>query len=929
MKPPVSILLAAVLALPAGLCWVPANPVSAAPGDPDTAFKSTGFTRAGIGPAVSNIGAGVVAQADGRIIVAGNAQNGDNMDFSLFRYNTDGSLDNTFGTNGRVLTTFGAAHEIGTCITIQGDDKIVAGGYSGGQFAVARYLPDGTLDASFSGDGRATAGEINMCSGNGITLQPDGKIVLVGSRVIGSANHLALVRFLPDGSLDATFGTNGIVTSAFLDSEIGEGVVLQEDLKIVAVARAFILPSTDVIEVVRYNPDGSLDPSFDFNGYAVTTIGASAEGLGITLQTSLTDPTKLVVVGTADMGFGGYDLAIVRYNPDGSLDTSFGGDGIVTTDLSGDDDGAESVLIQYTGATPTGIVVSGWATVSGYYDFAAARYSLNGLLDSSFDGDGVVITAVSPPFVSSPDDAASGMIRSFGQIVLVGSAQNLRADCAVVRYNHNGSLDTSFDGDGIRLEDAGNHQAIGRDVLIQPDGRIVIAGVQRSYADRDFAVFRCLPDGSPDSSFNSAGWTIFPVGFVQDEATTVSWQPDGKIVVAGYSESGADTNIALARLNSDGTGDVTFGSFGIVSTHVAGLNVTVEDMVIQPDGRIVVAGTAWSNQEQAMLMVVARFQSDGGPDVTFARALALQPDGKLLIAGSGRIIRQPAPSLDFVAVRLNADGSYDTSFGLGGIAIMQVAAGNNYGRSVAVQPDGRIIVAGHTEPGSNQDVALVRLNADGSLDTTFDGDGIVLTPIDSPSGTVDGLVLQSNGRIVVAGSSLTNLHDVDFLRYNADGSLDGTYGDAGFATFDIDSGTWDDASGLALDSDGHAVVAGTSSGLFLVGRVLGDGTVSAVSIEREVPGPMLQVQPPYPNPTRLGAVVEFRTVSDEPVTAVLIDASGRRIRTFGAGERHEAGFHQFVWDGRGDAGAPVASGVYFVRITHAGGSVVRSLTVLH
>lgn len=925
--------------VPIGSSWP--RLAGATPGDLDATFHSTGYLRAGLGPA-QNRGNAVIAQADLKVVVAGSCINGFDSDFSTHRYNTDGSLDGTFGTGGKVATSFSLNHDYGRCVTIQADDKIVVGGDASGQMALARYNPNGTLDPTFGGDGRVTVGAVGTCLGNAITGQPDGKLVLAGSTILGSAVHLAVARFLPDGSLDPSFGAGGIVNTSLFDWEAAEGITYQPDGKLVVVGTGHILGNT-VLFVARYTASGVLDTSFDSDGYATVEISPETEGYAVAIQNSLTDPTKIVAVGTTGSKFN-HDFLIVRFNFDGSLDSSFGVGGIVTTDFSGAWDEAHSVWIQYTGATPNRILVGGYGVVASG-DFAVARYNLNGTLDATFDGDGRTNVQMSHPSGPNQNDGVTGMIRSVGRIVLVGYAYGNQQDleCAIARLNDTGALDGTFDLDGKRLEDAGSTIGSARSVLVQPDGRIVTAGNMSGATGDDFAVFRCLADGTPDMSFNGGAWSKTAIGPYDDEVAAVARLSDGKLLVAGYSALAGETSVVLVRYNADGTNDSGFGTGSIVVHHVGGMSLEVADMAIQPDGRILVAATTVS---EPWGIVVARFESDGAPDPTFgiysghtavflgyggaANAMTLQSDGKIVIAG--RVATGPGDDeFDFLVLRFDADGALDPSFGASGSVITLMGSEFDEATDVAVEANGKILVAGSSEIGADKTMALARYNGDGSLDTSFDSDGRVFLTIPNYVGTA-ALAIQANGRIVVAGSQLNpppQGSDFVVARFQSNGGVDASYGNGGTTVLDIDGGSVDLAQGLALDGEGQAVLVGGSSGLFSIARLLGDDALTDVGQpDGRVSRAALLVEAPRPNPTTLGTTIRFRTSESGPLTALLVDVTGRHVRSIADKEPRSAGEHLLRWDGQDDSGNAVASGIYFIRVRHGSASGGEKITVI-
>jgi uncharacterized delta-60 repeat protein/uncharacterized repeat protein (TIGR01451 family) len=368
----------------------------------------------------------------------------------------------------------------------------------------------------------------------------------------------------------------------------------------------------------------------------------------------------------------------------GELDVSFGVNGKVTTDVGANDNGYALTL------QPDGkVIVAGWSGSR----FGLARYNTNGSLDTSFDTDGKVATVF-----GSNDRGHDVVVQDDGKIVVVGESDN---NFALARYNSDGSLDTSFGVGGKVTTDFGSSDN-GWAAILQADNKIVVAG----RSDNNFALARYNSDGNLDTSFGVDGKVITDFGSSNDIAQAVALLSDGKFVVAGQS----NFSFALARYNSDGSLDTSFGTAGKVFT--AGFNSGSDDMVIQPDGKIV------------------------------------------LVGNSG----------DIAMVRYNSDGSLDTSFGTDGKVIIDFGS-TEFGNGVAILPNGKLVFVGTT---LNADIVLIRLNSDGSLDSSFDTDGKIVTDFGSYDYGED-VLLQTDGKIVVSGESGS---DFALVRYLGDPILD-------------------------------------------------------------------------------------------------------------------------------------------------------------
>ena len=348
----------------------------AAPGGLDPSFGNGGTVITSFGG--SDVASAVVIQSDGKLVVAGRTNIAGNTVFALARYNAIGSLDPAFGTGGLVTTDFGSTDQA-LAVALQTDGKIVTAGRRGSDVIVARYNADGSQDTLFGNAGRVItnfgATELALA----LVLQPDGKIVVAGrtNRPTPNGNfEFALARYQSTGTVDTTFGTAGLVTTDFGGTvDRAFAMALQPDGKLVVVG-----DSDANFALARYDPNGSLDASFGAGGKVVTSFGGADQASAVTLQPD----GKIVVAGQTDTGIS-IDFALARYLPDGSLDGAFGSGGRVTTNFTGtSDDLGSAVALQFDGK----IVVGGTSDDN----FALARYTAEGVLDTSFGSAGTVTT---------------------------------------------------------------------------------------------------------------------------------------------------------------------------------------------------------------------------------------------------------------------------------------------------------------------------------------------------------------------------------------------------------------------------------------------------------------------------------------------------------------------------------------------------------
>ena len=327
-----------------------------------------------------------------------------------------------------------------------------------------------------------------------------------------------------------------------------------------------------------------------------------------------------------------------------------------------------------------------------------------------------------------------------------------------------GDMDTTFgSGSGMVRTAIGTGDDRATAIALQPDGKIVVAGYC-SNGNNDFCLARYHPNGALDSSFDSDGTVITSIGPFTDNAYAIALQPDGKIVVAGACSNGSDWDFCVARYHSNGALDSSFNSTGTVITSIGSSDDIAQAIALQPDGKIIVAGYCGSGSNKDFCL--ARYHTNGALDFSFdsdgmvitpigssndfAQAIALQPDGKIVVAGHC----WNGSNWDFCLARYHSNGTLDSSFDSDGKVTTPIGSSNDEAYAIALQPDGKIVVSGACKNGSDWDFCLARYHPNGALDFSFDSDGKVTTPIGSFIDEVHAIALQPDGKIVVAGYCL-------------------------------------------------------------------------------------------------------------------------------------------------------------------------------
>jgi uncharacterized delta-60 repeat protein len=426
------------------------------------------------------------------------------------------------------------------CTIARGAGTVAGASVSDIAVSCAPPAPSPGLDPTFGGDGKVTAA-VGHGEAEALLIQPDGAIVSAGRSVAAGGVDFTLTRHDRSGNLDPLFGDGGIVRTN-LGSAADEAfdAALQRDGRIVAVGRTDGTGANRNFAVVRYEPDGDPDPGFGGGDGIVTTdfTGSVDQANAVAVQPD----GRIVVAGHAatlrPLGADN-DFAVARYETDGDPDPTFGGgDGIVTTDLGSRTDLGRALVLQPDGR----IVVAG----ASEDDVALVRYTAAGIPDGSFSSDGIVVTDF------GPDAFANGVaLQSDGRIVIAGHALggSLTTDFALARYHTDGNLDASFGAGGLVTTDIGGDEDYAEELEILADDRIVVVGRGTSPTILDLAVARYRADGGLDTGFGRGGVVTADFHGSGEFGQDVAVQADGRIVAAGYSANGSDTEFALARIN--------------------------------------------------------------------------------------------------------------------------------------------------------------------------------------------------------------------------------------------------------------------------------------------------------------------------------------------------------------------------------------------
>lgn len=814
--------------------------------------------------------------------------------FPMIAVAAPGALDPTFGNGGTVRRNISVApaDDIGQFMLRQPDGKIILEGTCATEEGVlrtcmVRYLANGSLDATFNGTGKLVTSLDSMCSWHVAGVSLNSKIYGFGQ--CGVAGFMT--RMNDDGSLDTTFGVNGL--SPLLGGMVPSAIAVQGVMLLVAGA----CPGSPSLSgcLQRLTSDGQLDTTFGGTGTATSRVGGS-----IALNAN-----KIVLAGSCANPLT-TSICVTQFLADGALDQTFSGTGSGVYSIAIGNhtvvgvllDGDRIVVGAACGASP--------ALSGGPNLFCAARIAASGLLDTSFNGNGAVTLLIAQPY-----NIASGIALDGSRIVIAGGCTYNPEHMCLARFNADGSLDTTLNGSGIVV--VGSFVATYSSTTanaIQVDGAgIILGGSCRDQSDWDLCVVRLTQSGALDFSFNGTGRAVTPLGEAprRDILTALTRHADGKIAAVGFCNIGTaeyfNDQLCVAKFNTDGSPDTNFKGNGRAFTPLGGISraaalVTVGDKMIVAgsctavneynydfcvvrylangeldtsfngtgvvkvdfggghdyptamlvDGtRILVIGSCNFSGDAIYRFCALRLNENGSFDLAFGNAgksnnaaWGVAADGGSVVMVNGKFyistLCQGAglgATRYFCTLRLNADGSPDLSFGIGGRAVTNIVAGGNLGVSAALN-GGAFILAGICSTGSGQHACLLRVLLDGTVDTAFGNNADAVASLFWE--TVSVVVV--NGRTMLTGSGNCGGSSFCLARFASNGMPDTSFGIGGMSVAsDVPPG-WGYASAIALDGD-RVLLGGTCSSTsadFCLSRVQNQMTPSAPLLLRAVGG---------------------------------------------------------------------------------------------
>jgi uncharacterized delta-60 repeat protein len=674
----------------------------------DAAYGNNGYSVA-----VSINLSAAALQTDGKIIVAGTRDG--SSDFVLARYNTDGSLDASFGNSGVTITDFGATLDFLSAVTIAPGGRIIAGGQSNNRFTLAGYTSSGNIDNSFGIDGIVHTDFINASPSavNALAIQQDGKIIAAGSAFTNGNGNFAMARYDVNGNPDLTFNGIGQTTTDFSFNDVARSVVIDNTGKIYLGGQSMDASNLSRFTIARYNDNGTPDLSFNAPaGFLTTVFGSGTEFL---TNMRIQNDGKILASGHSVGEPAGDDIIMVRLENTGTIDNGFGtnGNGQLRADINAGSEESEFLIIKPDGKIVTGgtrTVFSTGVEVSA----TGLRFNENGTPDASFGNGGFFTDVIHNGFYYySPVFQLPN-----GKLLAVSETSGLTTNIfSFNRFNADGTPDNSFGQNGsITLSDA-----VGP-TFFQPDGKLLRAGSNNG----DIVLIRNNTDGTVDATFGNGGTVTTDLGNFEG-AAAAAFQPDGKIIIGGISRDANGSNFLAGRYNADGTVDASFGTNGFVIVDI-GNEEAITSIAVGPDGKIVFGSTVLSFFPIfKMYVFLARLNPDGSLDATFGDQgkrsiestenvafgnLVIQNDNKVLFTS---FLTQSAQI--FSLSRLNIDGSTDDTFGINGSLPCD-------GNVVTMQPDQKILVYGfRRNDQNNNEFVLTRFTSAGIQDPSFGNTG--------------------------------------------------------------------------------------------------------------------------------------------------------------------------------------------------------------
>lgn len=833
----------------------------------DQGFGSDGVVSIDLGLNSNDIAYDAVLSGGG-ILMVGSTENLEPQGV-LARF-ANGALDLAFGNGGKV---FFANAKVANDIKLLSDGKIAVAGMSNTGVFVARLNANGSLDTSFGTNGyyRFYANQPESHAVNvDMALSDDGSIFLTGTISIAGTNNtnFYIVKLTTDGSPDATFDGDGVLYSAAGSlSRTSHTIIVQPDGKPVISGSFVSGPYSDWL-VARYSATGAPDLTFNTTGIkSISFFDNPEEAKCLVLQ-----PDGKIVIGgntTSDNDPTTF-FALARLTPDGQFDLSFSSDGRAFSGYSYENASATSILLDAEGS----VYLGGYSNRNGSFDYQILKYLANGVRDNGFGTNGFLF-----PGNSTTDQIGNflawDMTTTPPSLVIGGGSSN--------KFHAINTSQIALIAPVSLAEGIGE----GRDIDYLSDGTYITSGYvydSENWQNR-FYITKLLANGDLDSSFSGDGKIMLDHDGMESYEVRHVVQPDGKTVIAAGN--------LIARLLPNGVADETFGDMGKVVMDP--FDFFSHDVGVDSNGKILMAG-------HTTPFAMKRLNADGTPDTTFgengdlhfgfnghAEKFTFQPDGKILVSG---FAYDPDHFMDSVIARVDANGSLDATFGQDGIVTL-AQEGDDTIPTFELLPDGKILVAVvNYENGTD----LIRLNANGSIDSGFGNSGVV-TGLPSVSSSA----LDNDGRLILAGARIR--------RFSTDGIPDLLFGNAGEISINEYGNEFGmTAKTIKVQPDDKIIAIGGTE-VYKILRFLPDSNMGTIDFEKNE-------SYIYPNPVQNETTFSYELSRSEKITVALYDLSGKLLKNYVSGEVKPKGKHDLI------IAMPngISAGHYILKISSDAGS---------
>lgn len=793
----------------------------------DNSFANAGRLIRNIGIKESIIAA-AFQQPDGKIVVAGSAYfQSNNLDFYIARFNANGTPDNTFDIDGIVYTdvSSGSKDSLYDAILLSTGKILLAS--SDPQPVLVRYNSNGSLDNTFDGDGKLFLSGINCLRISSILEQPDGKILIGGSSCLAFGPFdFTVIRLSFQGLFDNTFDGDGI---AVID--ISPGVYLASAMALQPADNKIVITGVDVdytmwpqFVTARFNTDGSVDNTFGISGSVITD--PSEEFIKTVTDIAVQSNGSILISGYGfdDASYLYSFSLVVKYNSNGTLDNSFDGDGILQTYKTYDFISNGKIV----SLADNKIILSGqYKSSSGFQGLALCRINSNATIDNTFGNNGIVQT----PVVSGNIQVESGIVLLSDGKLLQPSflSDGIHLKPSLYRMLGTGAADNSFDNDGfvsINIPNIpGSENGVG--LAVRNDDVFITAGTYSNgiIASGSGFISRFTANGTPDASFGINGNILVQSDRYVSIGSAV-FQNDGKLLVTGSFYDVWDGHyVFVMRYNENGTPDNTFGTNGrVIITFNNDANNAGLDLALQTDGKIVFTVISDFHNSANNFYYLYRLNTNGSIDNTFGtsgriqlnfiledygdfnpnKQIVFQPDNKILVLGR-------TTDFSFAVRRFTSNGAIDNSFNGGALLTGRFQGHASDGRSIALQSDGKFIITGVANVGGIFKIGVSRFLSDGSYDNSFNGNGVPIISGISVQQYPASVMVQSDNKIIIGGIN-DNIVSKNMLavKLNDNGSLDNSFGTSGYNSIPAFV-NYDWVSSMAIQSTGRILLCGSAS----------------------------------------------------------------------------------------------------------------------